>query len=58
MSARASSLLALRLSRGVAQLLAADSTGLERAFYLCEAERAEHALRYLSGCLLSPQPTL
>lgn len=58
MSERASSLLALRRSLSLAQLLAAESTGGVRAFYLGEAARAEYALRSLSGWLLSPQPTL
>lgn len=58
MSARASSLLALRRSLSLAQRFAAESTGGVRAYYLGEALRAEYALRSLSAWLLSPQPTL
>lgn len=58
MSPRAEAMLAARSLRRVSLRCAAESSGLERAFYLCSAHEAEARMVAHARCLLSPQPTL
>lgn len=58
MSGLAKALLAARSWHRFALRCAAESSGLERAFYLCDAHEAEARMVVYSRWLLSPQPTL
>ena len=58
MSGLAKALLAARSWHRVALRCAAESSGLERAFYLCAAHEAEARMVAHARYLLSPQSTL